>query len=472
VHDSSVETAFRAILERVFLVKDKILGFARCPKPLPGAFGKLREFKTLLVSEVPSTARWTYQRFVDSYTGRKYTLYSNAMKTLLTRGVRRSDAFLSSFVKAEKLNLTSKPDPTPRIIQPRGPVYNTAVGVFLKPLEGVIYKGIMKVFHEPTVFKGMNAQQQGALLAQKWSRFAKPVAVGIDASRFDQHVSRDALEWEHSVYTTIMGDPEFAKLLRWQLDNKGFVRCGDGTIRYEVNGSRMSGDMNTALGNCLIMCALVWEYMRSLGLGVDDYALANNGDDCVVIFEEHHLVAFQQGLDGFFLEFGFEMTVEDPCYELEAIEFCQCHAVWTPYGYTMVRDPRVCIDKDLITYKWMEVQTRQGWDLLRKSISDGGTALAGCIPVLGAFYAYVGRNVQRHKNKRGQELVKTEITGFDMLARNMSFVREEPADKTRLSFYRAFGWSPDEQTALEEAYDSCTPRWGPPQLGEPSRLTC
>ncbi len=472
VHDSSVETAYRAVLERVFLVKDTAQGFVRCPKPLSGAYERLREVRSKLVKVVPSTARWTYQQFVDSYTGRRNTLYAKARDSLLMTGVRRSHAYLSSFVKAEKLNLTAKPDPTPRIIQPRHPVFNTAIGVFIKPLEGAIYKGITNLFGEPTVFKGMNATQQGALMKQKWSRFTKPVAVGIDASRFDQHVSREALEWEHSVYLALMPDPEFRKLLSWQLVNRGFVRCGDGTVRYEVNGSRMSGDMNTALGNCLIMCALVWEYMRTLGLTVDDFALANNGDDCVVIFEQHHLYAFQRGLDVFFLDFGFEMTVEPPCYELEQIEFCQLHPVHTPYGYVMVRDPRTCIDKDLTTFKWLECTTKPGWDLLRKAISDGGTALAGCIPVLGSFYAMIGRGVERKVNKKGDPLVCTEVTGFDMLAKGMKMIREEPISETRLSFWRAFGMSPDEQIALEEAYDNVIPQWGTPVLGFPCKITC
>jgi hypothetical protein len=51
---------------------------------------------------------------------------------------------------------------------------------------------------------------------------------------------------------------ELAELLKWQLQNKGFARTIDGLIKYSVEGCRMSGDMNTALGNCTIMCALVY----------------------------------------------------------------------------------------------------------------------------------------------------------------------------------------------------------------------
>lgn len=484
VHDTSIETAFRGILERIFLVKG-LDGYVRCPKPVVGVFKRLNNFTRKLVRNVPSTATWTYQQFVDSYTGRKHNVYDRAVDSLLTRGVRKSDSYMSTFVKAEKLNLSAKPDPTPRVIQPRSAVFNAAIGVFIKPMEAPIYHGIADIYGEPTVFKGMNAYQQGKLMAKKWGRFASPVAVGIDASRFDQHVSRECLEWEHSVYRALNGDPEFAHYLSWQLVNRGFVRAHDGTIKYSVEGSRMSGDMNTALGNCLIMCALVWEYMHSLDITVDDFALANNGDDCVVIFEDYNLTKFMDKLEGYFLDYGFEMTVEAPVYELEGIEFCQCHPVYTPDGYIMVRNENVARSKDLITFKYAECSTRAGWDLLRRAISEGGLSLAGNIPVMNEFYAALGRgaenacvNLRNHRSSerklrgnRYDSTYQSGVTGFDMLAVGMSPKFETPCDETRLSFWRAFGLSPDEQEALEQEYRNITPTWDTPAPGIPGKLT-
>lgn len=71
-------------------------------------------------------------------------------------------------------------------------------------------------------------------------------------------MSVQALKWEHSIYNAMFRSDELAELLGWQLTNKGFARTTDGLIKYEVKGCRMSGDMNTALGNCMIMCALVY----------------------------------------------------------------------------------------------------------------------------------------------------------------------------------------------------------------------
>jgi hypothetical protein len=33
-------------------------------------------------------------------------------------------------------------------------------------------------------------------------------------------------------------------------------------LKYQVEGCRMSGDMNTSSGNCMIMVALVYSYME------------------------------------------------------------------------------------------------------------------------------------------------------------------------------------------------------------------
>jgi hypothetical protein len=74
--------------------------------------------------------------------------------------------------------------------------------------------------------------------------------VGLDASRFDQHVSHAALKWEHSVYNSWFKDKEFARAISMQLINEGTGYTDEGKIKVEVEGCRMSGDMNTSAGNC------------------------------------------------------------------------------------------------------------------------------------------------------------------------------------------------------------------------------
>lgn len=278
------------------------------------------------------------------YTGRKRTIYQNAVDSLIEKPLTRKDGYLSTFLKAEKINFTAKPDPAPRVIQPRLPRYNVIVGCYLKPLEHKIYRALAQMHGSTVVAKGLTIDQTGRLIASKWGQFHSPVAIGIDASRFDQHVSAQALRWEHSIYNKIFESDELAEALKWQINNIGFARCKDGCIKYQKEGSRMSGDMNTALGNCMLMCCLIIAYLDSKNI---KYDFINNGDDAVLFLERKHQECLGD-LPAWFERMGFTMVVEAPVYELEQVEFCQMRPIKLGANdVTMVRNYPSSLAKDL-----------------------------------------------------------------------------------------------------------------------------
>lgn len=232
------------------------------------------------------------------------------------------------------------------------------------------------------VSKGLTIDQTGRLIARKWHKFNHPVAVGIDASRFDQHVSKQALEWEHSIYNKLFQSAELAAALKWQIYNVGFARCKGGCIKYSKEGSRMSGDMNTALGNCLLMCCLVMAYMDSKNI---PYDFINNGDD-VVLFMESDKVKVLDDLPLWFSQMGFDMVVEAPVYSLEEIEFCQMHPIQlSARDHTMVRSYPSSIAKDLVC---LEPTAFRAW---LHSVGQGGQAVTSGVPIYQAFYECLER---------------------------------------------------------------------------------
>jgi hypothetical protein len=357
-------------------------------------------------------------------------------------------------VKAEKLDLSKKPDPVPRIIQPRSPAYNIAVGVYIAPLEKRLYKDIARVFGSRTVMKGLNAEQVAADLRRKWESIPNPVAVGLDLRRMDQHVSPAALKWEHRVYDCYYHSNELRRLLTRQLVTRGVARCRNGIMQYYIHGRRCSGDMNTGLGNCLLMCGAVKSCMEDLG--ITRFELANNGDDCVLILSKEDVIRLA-GLPGFFSSIGFPVEVEEPVEVFEHIVFCQAQPVFDGERWIMVRDPRLCLDKDAVTIKSFD--SERGWNTLRNSVGQCGTALAGDIPVFCEFY----RALQRGAGTRVDK--DTVETGFKILARGLDRRHREVTDQCRGSFFRAFNISPDEQLALEEHYRSIVPVWKMPGVG-------
>jgi len=460
VHNSTIVNLARGVLERVFYI-NKNGKFVLPPKPLSGVFDqRLSYFKRNIVKRMPPTTPTRREEFPLFYWGRKRTIYENAVASLNRKNVEAKDALVKCFVKAEKINFSAKGDPAPRIISPRDPRYNVAVGCFLKPIEHPIYRSIAQIYGEPTVSKGMSVEEVATLLHSKWNSYSVPVAIGLDASRFDQHISRSALQWEHGIYNSIYNSPDLAKYLSWQLNNtcRGFLR--DGKLKYVTDGTRMSGDMNTAMGNCLIMCALVHAYSVKCAV---DCKLINNGDDCVVIMHKKSLNQFTNGLEQWFEEMGFTMKVEPPVNVFEKIIFCQMQPVYDGTSYIMVRDPKISIAKDSLSIKPLNSES-----IFRKwlgAVGEGGVSLTGGIPILQSFYCCFERA------SRGLRLKDdpTQETGWWHLTRGMARKVSTVKDVTRYSFYLAFGVVPDMQEAIEEYYDSTELLWGQPMFGHPSR---
>lgn len=441
VHNSSLVNVCRGLVERVFCVKEGGV-FVRPPRPAKGAFRrKLDNVGRIVAQTVGFCPRWTRQEFVDSYHGPQKAVYERAMLSLEALPLTQKDSFLKTFVKAEKINVTLKPDPAPRVIQPRDPRYNCEVGTFLKPLEPRLMKAIDKLFGEKTAIKGYTVEEVGHIMSVKASRYGDPVFVGLDASRFDQHCSREALEWEHSVYDQIFHSAELREYLQWQIANRGRAYLKDGFVSYKVDGCRMSGDMNTSMGNYLIMSCLIYQYLQDEGIKA---SLANCGDDCVLFLEKRDLAKLNS-LPEWFVRMGYTMKVEAPVYHLEQIEFCQQHPVKTSRGYVMVRRPDVALTKDLCVVRGgMNLERLQRWLFAQR---DGGLALAGDVPVLGSFYSQFPSGDRKgekseyddpHKFKAGQQY--GQIT-----------------DEVRYSFWLAFGLTADEQMAIEEDMRAWTP---------------
>jgi len=223
VHNDCLKNLARGIVERVFYVSGSE-GLTQAPSPKAGVFARLDGIRLRLLRAMRSTPIVSRDEYPGLYTGRKRGVYERALESLKVRAINKRDAWVSTFVKAEKVNFDSKGDPAPRVIQPRSPRYNLEVGRYLKLFEKELCAGFQRVWGYPVVLKGLNAQRVGGWLARHWAEFRNPVAVGLDASRFDQHVSVEALRFEHSVYNAVFGCKELRRLLSWQLSNHGVAR--------------------------------------------------------------------------------------------------------------------------------------------------------------------------------------------------------------------------------------------------------
>ncbi len=441
INDPNISTLKTALLTRMFYCEVNGV-YLEPPSPsLLDIRCALKCFNIELKRRLSLSTRISPEEFVGLYKGRKRTIYNNALDEYYECGVLDKHARSVAFVKCEKVN----PTKAPRCIQPRHPVYNIALGRYLKHVEHKVYKAIDGVFGSPTIMKGYNVVEVGGFMEEKWNRFAEPVAVGLDATKFDMHVSASMLKWEHQIYLDMYAnDRELRDLLRHQINNVGSGHCDDGSLSYKVQGRRFSGDMNTAMGNCLIMCAMVYSYALERGVVIE---LANNGDDCVVFMEKAHLKKFMRDLDKWFLKLGFRMTVEPPVWHLAEIEFCQMHPIRVGGKVVMVRNIEVAREKDSIS-----IIPLSNEKLCRKwmyCVGECGLSLCGGVPIMQEMYSYFLRSGESSNMRRHPAM----CTGMSMLARGLK-AKYRPIDpETRADVFTAWGITPDEQLCIETHFN-------------------
>lgn len=417
------------------------------PRPTPAGMAALRQGMDLLIRHLPKTVQEPLGEFALKYTGRKRATYLNALDHVLENGLDRKDARVKMFVKCEKMS-PAKRNPDPRAIQFRDPKYCVVLASYLKPIEEHLYRLKIKhplISNTRLVGKGLNQVERAYLLKRKMEAFVQPVVVSIDASRFDQHVDVAQLREEHRVYTHCNPDPYFAQLLSWQCINHCQSRIG---FRYVTRGKRMSGDMNTALGNCVIMIGMVLGFMIPRGKRFD---LFDDGDDCLLIVESTDLPSLLHDLPASFLEYGHEMKIENIAYDLEAVNWCQSKPVRTKHGLKFVRDYTKVLSTCLVGTRWLNVPER-----IRLSYLSG---LAECelvlncgVPILQEYALALRRN------SRGAEVRHDIASGeWHRYLRESRLYRKveagqmdlEITDEARLSFSKAFGVPIDAQLDIE-----------------------
>lgn len=441
VHNDSLNNLLRGLNERVFYTDNN-----RTPPVAPKAFAFSALDSVVPLLKPFQITPLTLEGVRDSYAGNRsqFNRYTRALNSLAVQPLSSRDFKVSTFVKCEKINFAAKNDPAPRVIQPRDPRFNLTIGQYIKPLEPIFYKQLKKLYKFPCVAKGFDVYQQGDIMKSKWDLFKNPVAIGMDASRFDQHVSVDALKWTHSVYRQFCSDPEFSYLLDAMLLNKGHGSCKDGFVKYWVEGRRMSGDMDTALGNCVLMVCMTYALCQNLNI---KHEVMDNGDDLVIIMNRDDEAKFRPAVDSWFSSLGFKMKVEPSVYVLEHIEFCQMHPVFDGVNWRMVRNP-MCLAKDLVCCTG---QTQvSAW---LQALGMGGLSLCAGLPVYQEFYSWLTRF--GHKTRRSKaHLSRLYLnSGFLRMAKPCwSSDRVVVSVEARESFALAFNIPFCQQLSLESMY--------------------
>lgn len=437
VHNADVATVHRAIITRVMEPKDAA--------PVPDAWSRYSWVQDEIAEFLGSgTVKLTYAQVAARYSGRRRRVILRTIASLQLLPLMDRDARIALFPKLEKVNFLLKADPDPRAILPRKSRFNVELARYLFPIEKRIYRALDHAFRSPvpSIAKGHNFEQRARHLRAKWDRFRDPVCTKIDASRWDQHVTCDALRFEHGVYNRAYRDPFLATILSKQEINVFMALVRDGWVRGRRRGFRASGDQNTGLGNVLLACTPILAIVRAVPYLVEVY---DDGDDCVLMCERSQLADLRARLLRAFTDIGQVLKFESEATVFEKIVFCQTQPVWTDEGWVMCRDPRVAISKDLCTT--LDIRRLDTFRQYCATIGDCGIAVAGGVPVFNAFYLHLRRIGGHGKRLWDQPLF--DSWGVMHMAKSMRRRPAEPSTAARLSFGVAFDMSPGMQRSLE-----------------------
>lgn len=439
IFNNNLRNLVDAITKRVYFVKSAG-GYRAPPKPIDGFVSRLDRIRAQLIDTVHRPPVLQVRDYPQLYTGRFRKRYEMAAGKLIRGFVPRRDRVATGFLKTEAVMRKPGKPLVPRMITMFTPEYNILTGRYLKNFEGCLAKAFQKVAGYPVICKGFNAEQVARKLRTDWDSFSKPVAIGLDASRFDQHVSNEMLQWEFSLYNAVFQSDELAELLSWQINPSVVARAADGEVRYTGQG-RSSGVINTGMGNCLIMSSMVLTYAREHGVNM---RLSNNGDDCVCVMESRDLAKFCGDLVPWFRNMGFTMEVEDPVYVFERIEFCQAQPVWAG-RWIMSRNPYKHADKDRCsTVGWDTGDDVAAW---LHTVSVGGRSLTTGMPFWYAWYGCLGSGSDmsdaRFNNVLDNGRWRYMLNGLRLEDEHVI------TPESRVSFWKAYGMLPDVQVALE-----------------------
>lgn len=429
---------------QVLSLRNRVLG--NTVKPSSEGVALLRRGLVRLKQGLPVVSPGDIFDLPLRHSGSKGRRYHDAAVDFCNFGSTKFDARVTMFVKSERFNPHAKVNPDPRAVQFRSPRYCVQLAQYLRPCEEVLYQidsvsdGVCR---SRNVAKGMNSVERAETLVYKCRQFQNPVVISLDCTRFDKHVSPPLLGIEHQVYVHMCSDPIFRDLLRLQINNMGRTRSG---ISYKVRGRRMSGDMNTAIGNVVIMLVMFTTFCHTI-LKLSRWDCLDDGDDILGIFEEADVQLVLARVEEVFRGFGMVVKVDKVAYELESVEFCQSKLVEFAAGkYKFVRRYQDVMSKGTTGIKNWQSQAYRKRTLAAIGmcelmlgmgvpvLQEYGSALlriGGCKPDLK--YAPDGLRLRYERDYR---LLKgVHLRPITQCARE--------------SFERAFGLSIVEQLALE-----------------------
>lgn len=288
--------------------------------------------------------RW---KVVNGYSGPYRRKYMEAHKEYHRVGLKSYMSHVTMFCKDD--SYSCEPEKAPRAIQYRNTTFALEQGRFTKPIEKWFYHILDDV---DTLIVGKSDPFTIAQhLHAKSAKYKNPCFLMLDASKFDSCVDIKWLKLTLGFYKRLY-PKRYHRTLDW-LWTKTYINVGKTRhgLRYKTWGTRMSGDMDTGLGNSIIMYLMLKSYLKQIDVRG---SIMVNGDDSLVVIEQSDVGKAKD--ISCFKRFGFNMKF-DISYSIHQAEFCQSRLFYSDCGPMMALNPQRAID-------------RAGWTTMKYSKSN------------------------------------------------------------------------------------------------------
>lgn len=436
MHEHTVEQEYRTLANR-HLFKTPEVNVAS------SGWGGLKKALRKLSKEIGYVSVASCKQIMRGRGGRAGRRMRNGLHRFYAEGVQKKHSFIKEMQKLELYELATIKVKEDRAIQFRDPRMNAALARHLSPVEHAVVNAIGdNPSGVPFMAKGRDLFDRANMLLRMAYGYRRPIFVLADHSRFDAHVSVAHLEEEHRFYLRARGySKELKEILSWQLRNFGRT---EGGILYKTVGKRMSGDLNTGLGNSVINYGLLRSWVNSGRVKAD---ILLDGDDSIIVMEEDDYTLLPE-MAAYMKELGF-VTEYDTTTDVQQAEFCQSRIVYGRKGPYFCRDPKKWCQTHLISPETRGPDTSLA--VLRASIAFTLT-FNPAHPMLAPYVRWL----KRHP---GLEWVP-EYWRYRMGDTAMEIARDveylEPTVAERRSFANAWGISPGLQEAFEREVNVLT----------------
>lgn len=375
---------------------------------------------------------WTFDAVCNTYTGAWRTKYLKAKKSLLANGLKPYHSNLTMFVKDDKEH--GEPSKAGRAIQYRSPEFCLMQAIFTKPVEKWFYN--LREADGSLVVGKCDGYKIAEALETKASNYKNPCFILLDASKFDTCVDIKWLKWVMKVIRACF-PKKFWKLI-YKLWSQTLINIGrtNKGLKYRTHGTRASGDMDTGLGNSIIMWSMLTRYLDLAGV---KGSILVNGDDSVLVLDRSDLHLLDERC---FKRWGFNMKRE-VVYSIDDVEFCQAKIVRTEYGVTMARNP-------------VRVLRRTGWStILYRDKASFARGLGLCenaasygVPIAGV----IGQKLMEFGSTRPRFVNTYMYDLFKLMDAPWKRFKPNITSEARVSYYLAWGITPADQIIIENSF--------------------